>query len=108
LRSASIARSAQRSQAPLHEDFIARAPDTRIKVHPIKVGQNDWTAVVGVMEGTFTQPMPIGDGKAVPPNGKAYKISMATFSHWTKQGPMDEEYLFWDNQEFMNEIGLGK
>jgi hypothetical protein len=84
------------------------APDTRIKVHPIKVGQKDWTAVVGVMEGTFTQPMPIGDGKTVPPNGKAYKITMATFSHWTKDGPMDEEYLFWDNQEFMKEIGLGK
>ena len=84
------------------------APDTRIKVHPIKVAQKDWTAVVGVMEGTFTQPMPIGDGKTIPPTGKAYKISMATFSHWTAEGPMDEEYLFWDNAEFMKEIGLGK
>ena len=84
------------------------APDTRIKVHPVKVGQGEWTGVVGVMEGTFTQPMPIGEGKSIPPNGKAYKITMATFSHWTKAGPMDEEYLFWDNQEFMKEIGLGK
>ena len=23
-------------------------------------------------------------------------------------GVMDEEYLFWDNQTFMNQIGLGK
>ena len=84
------------------------APDTRIKVHPIKVGQKDWTGVVGVMEGTFSQPMPTADGKSIPPTGKAYKITMATFSHWTKEGPMDEEYLFWDNQEFMKEIGLGK
>ena len=84
------------------------APDTRIKVHPVKVGKNDWTAVIGVMEGTFTKPMPIGNGKTVPPTNKAYKITMATFSHWTKDGPMDEEYLFWDNQEFMKEIGLGK
>jgi hypothetical protein len=83
------------------------APDTRIKVHPIKVGQADWTAVIGVMEGTFTQPMPIGDGKTIAPTGRAYKIQMATFSHWT-EGPMDEEYLFWDNQEFMKQIGLGK
>jgi hypothetical protein len=52
--------------------------------------------------------MPIGDGKEIPPTGKAYKTSMATFSHWTEAGPMDEEYLFWDNQEFMNQIGLGK
>jgi hypothetical protein len=84
------------------------APDTRIKVHPIKVGQADWTAVIGVMEGTFTQPMPVGDGKTIAPTGKTYKIQMATFSHWTKDGPMDEEYLFWDNQEFMKQIGLGK
>lgn len=83
------------------------APDTRIKEHPVKVGQKDWTAVIGVMEGTFTQPMPIGDGKTIPPTGKAYKINMATFGHW-KDGTMFEEYLFWDNQEFMKEIGLGK
>jgi SnoaL-like polyketide cyclase len=84
------------------------APDTRIKEHPVKVGQGVWTAVIGVMEGTFTQPMPIGEGKTIPPTGKAYKISMATFCHWNSQGLMDEEYLFWDNQEFMKEIGLGK
>ena len=84
------------------------APDTRIKVHPVKVGMNDWTGVIGVMEGTFTQPMPTPDGKTISPTGKAYKITMATFSHWTKDGPMDEEYLFWDTGEFMKEIGLAK
>ncbi|MFO0551753.1 MAG: ester cyclase [Polyangiaceae bacterium] len=84
------------------------APDTRIETHPIKVGQKDWTGVVGVIEGTFTQPMPIGDGKSIPPTGKAYKVTMATFSHWTKDGPMDEEYLFWDSAELMKQLGLGK
>ena len=83
------------------------APDTRIKQHPVKLGQGEWTAVIGVMEGTFTKPMPAGDGKTIPPTGKAYKIKMATISHW-KDGRMDEEYLFWDNQEFMKQIGLGK
>lgn len=84
------------------------APDTRIQEHPVKIAQGDWTAVVGVMEGTFTQPMPIGDGKTIPPTGKAYKIKMATISHWNSEGVMDEEYLFWDNQEFMKQIGLGQ
>jgi hypothetical protein len=83
------------------------APDTRIKEHPVKLGQNDWTCVIGVMEGTFTRPMPVGDGKTIAPTGKAYKINMVTVGHWTN-GVMDEEYLFWDNQEFMKEIGLGK
>ena len=31
------------------------APDTRIKEHPVKLGQGEWTAVIGYMEGTFTQ-----------------------------------------------------
>lgn len=84
------------------------APDTRIKEHPIKVAQGDWTAVTGTFEGTFTRPMPIGDGKTIPPTGKAFKIQMATFGRWNRQGTMDEEYLFWDNQEFMKQIGLGK
>ena len=83
------------------------APDTRIKEHPVKFGQGDWTAVIGIMEGTFTKPMPIGEGKTIPPTGKAYKIRMATIGHW-KDGVMVEEYLFWDNQEFMKQIGLGK
>ncbi|MDD5224366.1 MAG: ester cyclase [bacterium] len=84
------------------------APDTRIKEHPVKIGQKDWTAVIGFMEGTFTKPMPIGEGKTIPPTGKAYKIRMATIGHWNKDGVMDEEYLFWDNQDFYKQIGLGK
>jgi hypothetical protein len=33
---------------------------------------------------------------------------MVTIGHWTKDAVMDEEYLMWDNQEFMKQIGLGK
>jgi hypothetical protein len=90
------------------EAMFVWAPDTRIKEHPVKVAQGDWTAVIGIMEGTFTQPMPMPDGTSIPPTGKAYKIRMATFGHWNDRGVMDEEYLFWDNQEFMKQIGLGK
>ena len=89
-------------------DMFVYAPDTRIKVHTVKLGQGEWTAVIGVMEGTFTNPMPIGEGKTIAPTGKAYKINMATIGHWNKQGVMDEEYLFWDNQTFMKQIGLAQ
>jgi hypothetical protein len=81
------------------------APDTRIKVHPVKFGAGDWTSVIGEMEGTFTQPMPIGGGKTIPPTGKAFKLTMCTVGHW-RGGVMDEEYLFWDNATFMKQIGL--
>ena len=57
------------------------------------------------MEGTFTKPMPIGDGKTLTPTGKPFKLWMATVGHW-KDGVMDEEYLFWDNQTYMKQIGL--
>lgn len=82
------------------------APDTKIKTHPIKFGRGDWTCVVGVMEGTFSQPMPVGDGKTIPPTGKKFKLSMTTIGHWGPDGKMTEEYLFWDNQSFMKQIGL--
>jgi len=40
--------------------------------------------------------------------GKAHRIPMATIGHWNKQGIMFEEFLFWDNGEFMKQIGLGQ
>lgn len=83
------------------------APDTRIKQHLIKFGSGNMTAVTGVMEGTFTKPMPVGDGKSIQPTGKAFKLSMATIGVW-KDGVMIEEHLFWDNQTFMNQLGIGK
>jgi hypothetical protein len=84
------------------------APDTRIKEHPIKIGSGNITAVMGWMEGTFTKPMPIGNGKFIQPTGKKFKIPMATIGIWKEDGTMSEEYLFWDNQTYMNQIGLGK
>ncbi len=84
------------------------APDTRIQQHPVKIAHGgEWTSVIGIMEGTFTKPMPIGGGKVIQPTGKGFKLSMCTVGHWVN-GVMDEEYLFWDNQGFMKQIGLGQ
>jgi hypothetical protein len=86
------------------------APDNRIKEHPVRFGTADggWTAVTGWLEGTFTKPMVLADGKIIQPTGKAYRIPMATIGHWNKQGIMFEEFLFWDNGEFMKQIGLAQ
>jgi len=83
---------------------FAFAPDTRIKVHPVKVAQGNLTAVTGVMEGTFTRPMALGDGKTLAPTNKPFKLEMATFGRW-QDGVMVEEWLYWDNQAFMKQIG---
>lgn len=81
------------------------APDTKIKVHPIRIGSGEFTAVTGIMTGTFTKPMPIGDGKFIQPTGKKFVLPMCTVGHW-KDGVMIEEFLYWDNQTYMKQIGL--
>jgi len=82
------------------------APDTSIKVHPVKFGSGEFTSVIGVMTGTFTKPMPIGDGKFIQPTGKKFSLNMCTVGHW-KDGVMIEEWLFWDNATYMKQIGIG-
>lgn len=81
------------------------APDTRIKEHPIKFGSGQWTAVTGIMEGTFTRPMTAPDGKTIQPTGKAFRLPMCTIGRW-ENGVMVEEYLYWDNQTYMKQMGL--
>ena len=87
--------------------MFIHAPDTKCKQHPISFGSGNLTAVIGIMEGTFTKPLPIGDGKFIQPTGKSFKLPMCTIGIWT-DGVMTEEHLFWDNQAYMNQIGLGK
>ena len=87
--------------------FVAM-PDLRITEHPIRIANGHWTAVTGRMVGTFSKPMPMGDGKAVPPTGKKLDLTMATIGHWTDAGVMDHEWLFWDNQTYMKQLGLTK
>jgi len=96
----------ERHIADLKAMFVY-APNTSIKEHPIRFGSNNMTCVIGVMTGTFTAPMPIGNGKFIKPTGKSFKLPMCTVGIW-KDGVMVEEYLFWDNQSYMNQIGLGK
>ncbi|PTT77827.1 polyketide cyclase [Pelomonas sp. HMWF004] len=83
------------------------APDHKILDHPIRIASGNWTAVMGTMIGTFTQPMAIGEGKVVAPTGKAFKLSMVTMGRW-EGATMAEEWLFWDNAAFMKQIGVGQ
>jgi hypothetical protein len=82
------------------------APDTRIQVHPLRVAKDQLTAVTGVMQGTFTRPMPDGKSGFINPTGKAYALNMATVGIWNRRGTMDEEFLFWDNTTVYQQIGL--
>jgi predicted ester cyclase len=83
------------------------APDTKITSHPIKFGTDEYTCVIGEMEGTFTKPLNLGKGKPIPLTGKKFKIKMATIGKW-ENGKMTEEILFWDNMAFMQQIGVSQ
>ncbi|MEV7287875.1 hypothetical protein AB0O01_25430 [Streptomyces sp. NPDC093252] len=92
------------------EDLKAQfvwAPDTRISQHPIRIAKDNLTAVTGVSRGTFSRPMPDGQGGFIQPTGQKFAINMVTVGLWNKRGVMDEEFLFWDAQTFMQQIGVG-
>lgn len=83
------------------------APDHKIVDHPIRIASGNWTAVMGTMTGTFTGPMPSGSGKTIAPTGKSFKLDMVTIGRW-EGTTMAEEWLFWDNQTFMKQLGLAR
>jgi hypothetical protein len=83
------------------------APDIAIRVHPLRLAKDNLTAVMGVMKGTFSKPMPDGKGGTIAPTGQAFAVDMVTVGIWNRQGTMDEEFLFWDNRTFYGEMGLG-
>ena len=87
--------------------MFSYAPDTKITAHPVRFGSGEWTAVIGEMTGTFSKPMIAANGKTIQPTGKKFKLQMATIAHW-KGDKFDREYLFWDNQTFMKQIGLAQ
>jgi predicted ester cyclase len=89
------------------KQMFTYAPDIAIQTHPIRFGSGSWTTATGVMTGTFTRPMVLPNGVTIPPTGKRFALGMATIGHW-KDGTMDHEWLFWDSQDFMKQLGLAK
>lgn len=87
--------------------MFVNAPNTSIKQHPIRFGSGNMTCVTGIMTGTFSAPFPTGTGTSAPSEGKMFSLPMCTIGIW-QDGVMIEEFLFWDNQAYMNQIGQGK
>jgi predicted ester cyclase len=78
-----------------------------IEDHPVKVAEGDWVAVIGTISGTFTNPMVLPDGTSIPPTGKKARMKMATFAHY-KDGQIAKEILFWNQAEWMRQLGIAK
>lgn len=85
--------------------MIAYAPDMKIRSHPVKFGSGEWTCVIGEVEGTFTRPMRLGHARSIQPTMHPFRYPMTTIGRW-RNGVMVEEFLFWDNEAFMKQLGL--
>ena len=84
---------------------VSEADFRKVLEHPLRIASGEYTAVSGVLEGTFTEPMPQPDGSFIEPTGQAFVIPMATLARW-EEGTMAEEWLYWDNHLFLTQIGL--
>src|SRR5437016_679497 len=67
------------------------APDITIKVHPIRFGSGTWTAVTGVMTGTFTKPCPSATANSFSPRASASQSAWrpsvtGRAARWTMNG----------------------
>ncbi|MGD1838437.1 MAG: ester cyclase [Nitrososphaeraceae archaeon] len=81
-------------------------PDIKITEHPIKFGFGNWTAGIGVTKGTWSNPMILTNGTVLQPTGKSFEMKIATLIKWN-DGRIEEEHLFWDNEDWNKQIGLG-
>ena len=89
-------------------DFVIRAfPDVRVHndPYPIQFGQGDWTTAISTMTGTFSGEMIGPDGTAVPPTGKSFEVPFTTVARW-QDGLIIEEWVFWDQPQLLEQIGL--
>lgn len=87
------------------EFVFSYAPDIQITDHPINFGQGPWTAGMGIVEGTFTEPMILPDETVIEPTGNKFRYTMITIAKW-QDGQIIEEYLFWDNAEVARQMGI--
>lgn len=86
--------------------FCAAFPDNKVK-HPYDVlfGDDDWTAFVTTFSGTFTSQLELPDGTVIDPTGKSFEVRFSTIARW-RDGKIVEEYLQYDNNAFLQQIGL--
>lgn len=87
--------------------MFVNAPNTTIQLHPIRFGSGSMTCVTGIMSGTYSSTQQTGKGTTTQSTGKLFSIPMCTVANW-KNGVIIEEFLFWDNQAYMNQIGMGR
>ena len=84
-------------------------PDNRVHNRPYKVlfASGDWTCSIARFTGTMTGPMADPNGRDIPPTGKSFEVDFCTVAHWSDEGEIIEENLFYDVVGLMRQVGIG-
>ena len=81
-------------------------PDMRVEF-PSIMFSGDTIISEGVCHGTFTGPMATPDGE-VAPTGKSFKFRMVFLAKISPDGLIAEDRSYFDNLDFMKQLGLIK
>ncbi len=90
------------------KEFFKTFPDNHLTNNPYKIlfGQGDWTCTVADFYGTMKRPRRTADGSVIPPTNKSFHVEFCTVAHWSENGEILEERLFYDLVGLMKQIGL--
>jgi uncharacterized protein (TIGR02246 family) len=84
--------------------FIRAMPDMTVKFTTILV-QGNHIAFEGIFTGTFTGPLASPEGD-IPPTGLSVKAGFAFIAKVNPDGLIEEDRTYFDNLDFMQQLGL--
>ena len=88
------------------EFFVAAFPDLKVHNDPydVQFGQGTWSVAMGRLSGTFTGTLTL-EGQAIEPTGKSFTTFFTTIAKW-QDDLMTEEFVLFDMQDIMRQIGI--
>ncbi len=84
--------------------FLRAMPDMTLKFTTILI-QGNHIAFEGIFTGTFTGPLASPEGD-IPPTGRSVKAGFAFIAKVNADGLVEEDRTYFDNLDFMKQLGL--
>ncbi len=84
--------------------YIRAMPDMTLKFTTILI-QGKHIAFEGIFTGTFTGPLASPEGD-IPPTGRSVKAGFAFIAKVNADGLIEEDRTYFDNLDFMKQLGL--
>jgi len=84
--------------------FLRAMPDMSVEFTLILISGN-YIVFEGVSQGTFTEPLASAEGD-IPPTGKSANLKLAFIAKVNADGLIEEDRTYFDNLDFMKQLGL--